>query len=275
MKPPAVSDDDEQLDEFVRRLSRPGKPTWKDHEQLLRNPLLRLMAANVGVDLAALDSQYRDVREGAAATLKAAVLFAPFGWTVTGRAPASSAYVEAVRLYEATRDMATVDQCLTKAWADKVWLRGTFGPMTILAGKNDAVLDVLHERNRLLYKALDHHFRGDYEASVLIVLTQIDGLPYDFTEPPYGFFFDARADAFVDDHTVSGLPSVLRAVWKSVIQDPRETSLSGVFQRSPIIHGRQLAFGTETNSVKAFALLAGVIDWLKPIARVRYGEWSP
>jgi len=30
--------------------------------------------------------------------------------------------------------------------------------------------------------------------------------------------------------------------------------------------GRQLAYGTEVNSTKAFALLSGVIDWLKPKA---------
>jgi hypothetical protein len=33
------------------------------------------------------------------------------------------------------------------------------------------------------------------------------------------------------------MPDVLRAVYRYVIQDPRDTSRSGAFQRSPIIHG--------------------------------------
>jgi hypothetical protein len=32
------------------------------------------------------------------------------------------------------------------------------------------------------------------------------------------------------------------------------------------MHGRYVAFGTETNSTKAFALLAGLLEWLKPRA---------
>jgi hypothetical protein len=63
------------------------------------------------------------------------------------------------------------------------------------------------------------------------------------------------------------MPEVLRTVYGYVIQDPRGTSLSGAFQRGPIMHGRQLAYGTEVNSTKAFALLSGVIDWLKPKGR--------
>lgn len=70
------------------------------------------------------------------------------------------------------------------------------------------------------------------------------------------------------------MPDVLRAVYRYVIQDPRDTSRSGAFQRSPIIHGRQLAFGTEVNSTKAFALLSGVIDWLKPKAAVLTENWN-
>ncbi|PZR64172.1 MAG: hypothetical protein DLM71_03105 [Chloroflexi bacterium] len=138
--------------------------------------------------------------------------------------------------------------------------------MTTLAGRHEPTLDLLLERNRLLTKALEHHERGEYEASVLIVLSQIDGLVFDLTDPSYGFFHEGKDHHFEDDATVAGMPVFLRAVRKSVLRDPRPTSVSGAFQRGPIIHGRQLAFGTLTNSTKAFALLAGVVEWLKPKA---------
>jgi hypothetical protein len=40
------------------------------------------------------------------------------------------------------------------------------------------------------------------------------------------------------------------------------------------MHGRQLAYGTEVNSTKAFALLSGVIDWLKPKAALLTERWQ-
>jgi hypothetical protein len=43
---------------------------------------------------------------------------------------------------------------------------------------------------------------------------------------------------------------------------------------APDTTSTQLAFGTEVNSTKAFALLSGVIDWLKPKAAVLTEKWQ-
>lgn len=260
-----------RVDEIARRLSGPD---WEQQRQFLANPLLRSLARAVGVDLASIDTQHQEMRDGLAAVIQAAIWFAPFGWTVSQHNLKTSDYVEAVALWQRSPDQAAVDEHLTRAWADPVWLRHSYGPMTTLAGRHEPTRDVLLARNRLLNKALSHHNRGEYEASVLIVLSQIDGITYDFTESKHGFFFQAKPDNFVDDSTIAGMPEFLRTVWRYVIQDPRETSLSGAFQRGPIMHGRQLAFGTEVNSTKAFALLAGVIDWLKPKAAVLTEKWQ-
>jgi len=259
--------DDQLLDEFARRLGRPGETSWEEQEAFLRNPIIRALAVGVGVDLGHLDSLRRDVRESAIASIQAAISFAELGWTVSARAPDRHAYAEALRIWRETADPAAVDDCLTKWWNDgKTYLRGTFGPMTPLAGRHQPTLDLLLERNRLLIKALDHHERGEYEASVLIVLSQIDGLVFDLTDPPYGFFYEGKDHNFEDEATVAGMPVFLRSARKAVLRDPRMTSLSGSFQRGPIVHGRQLAFGTLTNSTKAFAMLGGVVEWLKPKA---------
>ena len=266
--------DNGRLDDIGRRLSGPAWADFQKQRLLLTDPLLRLLATEVGVDLAGFESQDRELREGLAALLQSAILFPPLGWTVSASNLRATDYVEAVALWHRSRDPAAIDAHLTRAWADPVWLRHSYGPLTTLAGRHEPTLDLLLARNRLLDKALNHHHRGEFEASVLIVLSQIDGVTYQFTERRHGFFFKATPDNFVDDSTIAGMPEVLRAVYRYVIQDPRETSSSGTFHRSPIVHGRQLAYGTETNSTKAFALLAGVLEWLKPKAAALTEQWQ-
>jgi hypothetical protein len=261
---------------MARRMSGVTRPTWqqqKDFVQFLRNPLLRALASGLGVDVDGLLSQQRDVRESTSATLQAAIWFGPFGWTVSGHQLKSSDYVEAVRMWERSPDEAAIDEHLTRAWANPVWLRRSFGPLTTLAGRHEATLDLLLERNKLLHKALDHHDRGEYEASTMIVLAQVDGLTFDFTEGNYGFFYRAKDDFFEDDATLAGMPEFLKTVRKAVNRDDQRTSLSTVFRRHPIVHGRYLAFGTETNSTKSFALLSGVLEWLKPKAAALTEKW--
>ena len=185
-----------------------------------------------------------------------------------------SDYVEAVALWQLNPDQAAVDEHLTRAWADPVWLRHSYGPLITLAGRHGPTRARLLVRNRLLDKALNHHKRGEYEASILIVLTQIDGLTLDFTEGQHGFFYHAKGEYFLDDETIAGMPEVLATVYRAVNHGDDTTSFSTEFRRHPILHGRYLAFGTETNSTKAFALLAGVLDWLKPKATELTERWQ-
>lgn len=268
--------DDPRLDEVARRLSGPGKPTWQDQKAFLRNPFVRLLAAGLDIDLAALDTQHREMRESTAALIQAAIWFGPLGWTVSGRQLKTTDYIEAVRLWEGTPDESAIDAFLTRAWgeADRVWLRGSFGPMTTLAGRHERTRDLLFERNRLVHKALEHHKYGDYEASTMIVLAQIDGLTFDFTENEYGFFYRGKDHFFEDDSTLAGMPEFLKTVRIAVNRSDDETSLSSAFRRHPIVHGRYPAFGTEINSTKAFALLAGVLEWLKPKASILTEKWQ-
>lgn len=264
-------ENDSRLDEIARRLSG---PSWERDRQLLSDPLLRSLALAVGVDLASIDDRQREVREGLAALMQAAVWFAPFGWTVSARVLEASAYIEAVALWQRDSDQAAIDEYLTRAWASPVWLRQSYGPMTTLAGRHEPTLDVLLARNRLIEKALDHHTRGEYEASVLIVLSQIDGITLQFTESRFGFFRGAKPHDLVDDSTIAGMPEVLLPVWRHITRPSHGPSLSGAFQRHAIMHGAQLEYGTEVNSTKAFALLASVIDWLKPKATALTEKWQ-
>src|SRR5450759_4068371 len=168
--------DDGRLDDIRRRLSGHGWADFQKQRQFLTDPLLRSLAAAVGADIAGLDSQDREVREGLAALLQAAILFPPLGWTVSASNLRATDYVEAVALWHRSRDPAAIDAHLTRAWADPVRLRHSYGPLTTLAGRHEPTLDRLHARNHWLDKAVRHHNAGDYEAAVLIVLSQVDGL---------------------------------------------------------------------------------------------------
>jgi hypothetical protein len=269
--------DDDVLDELLNRMS--GDPAkWQQQQAFMRaleTPFLRGLASSLGVEVSDLASMNADIRASTAALLVAAKEFGEFGWTVSGRMLKSTDYVEAVELWQRTHDEADVDEHLTRAWADGRWLRGAFGPLTSLAGKHEATLDMLLERNRLMSKALAHHEAGEYEASTMLALSQVDGLTLDFTENRFGFFYRAEDQFFEDDETVAGMPQFLRVVRHAVNEGARATSTAETaLRRHPIMHGRYLAFGTETNSTKAFALMAGVLEWLKPRAAVLAAQWQ-
>jgi hypothetical protein len=270
---------DPRIDALARRMSGMSDETWQQQQdfiKFLNLPGIRHLASGLGVKLDDLMSQRQEVAEGTAAMLMAATLFGPFGWTITTRQLKQTDHIEAVRLWERTHDDAIVDDFLTRAWAhgDRIWFRSAIGPLTTLAGKHEATLDLLLERSRLVHKALDHHKAGEYEASTMLVLSQVDGLTFDFTENKFGFFYRGDDSDFEDDETVAGMPEFLRTVRHAVNRRDNTTSLSTAFRRHPVMHGRYVAFGTETNSTKAFALLAGLLEWLKPRAAVLTDQWQ-
>jgi hypothetical protein len=261
--------DDELLDELVRRMSKPGDLTRAQMAEFVQNPLIRGLGGLVGVDMDDLEEKYRDSERTNVAWLRAAAEFTRFGWTPSTRGPHRHAYAEAVEVWDATHDEAAVDECLTRWWNEKdgVYLKAAVGPMTTLAGRHEPTRDLLLARDRIVRRALDHHSAGEYEASVSLLLAQIDGIVLDFTNNEFGFFFKVKPERLVDDETAVGMEIVLRRVAEAVNRPVYESSESEEFLRKGILHGRLLGFGTLTNSTKAVALLGGVIEYLKPVAR--------
>jgi hypothetical protein len=262
--------DEELLNEFVRRMSSPGGLTRPEQKELLANPFIRGVASIAGVDLRRLDEEFSENDRENVAWLRAAAELTRFGWTPSKRGPHRHAYVEAVEIWESTHDPGAVDQCLARWWNDQdmVYLKAAYGPMTTLAGRHEPTRDLLLARDRLVRRAFEHHAAGDYEASVMILLAQIDGLVLEFTNEKFGFFWRASSVVFVDDETVAGMELVLSRVWKAVSTPVHGSSQSSEFLRHGILHGRLLGFGTRVNSTKAFALLGGVIEYLGLLAKV-------
>jgi hypothetical protein len=271
-----VDPNDARLDPLARRLSRIGGVTWaqqRDLIQQLQDPTFRSLVTSLDVDVEEINELHARAGRSLVALLQGAIYFGPLGSTITGHNIASRSLIEAVHIWESTQDEARVDAVLTAAW-NPVVLRGSLGPLTTLAGHHEPTLETLLARKRLLDIALAHHDRGEFEASTMIVLSQVDGLTLDFTEGRHGFFYHGSDQLFVDEATVAGMPDFLATVYRAINRSDDTTSSSTAFRRHPIMHGRYFAFGSATNSTKAFALLSGVLEWLRPKAFVLTEKWQ-
>lgn len=262
---------EERLEEVVRRVIGPD---WERQRIFIRNPVIRAFALAAGFDMTAIDNEYADAQRGLVTLLEAAVSFGPLGWAVSARNLRTTDYEAAAAIWRRDQDPEAVDALLGSAWTDLIWLRHACGPVTTLAGRHGPTQAIMRARLRLLDKAVSHHMAGDYEASTLIVLSQVDGLTFDFTNGEHGFFWHAKDTFFEDDHTLAGMPEFLRTVRAAVNARVEATTLSGGFRRHAFVHGRDPAFGTQANSAKAFALLAAVIDWLEPKATRLTERWQ-
>lgn len=124
------------------------------------------------------------------------------------------------------------------------------------------------QRHRLLEKALRHHLFGAYEASVPIVLAQIEGITADATGGKLFFSTDARRQAdVVDDSVLAAIPGYLPRLRGFFSRGSRVTSADGGLSRHAVLHGRELAYDSSLNSAKCFLLLQAVLDWAMPRVR--------
>jgi hypothetical protein len=207
---------------------------------------------------------------GVVALARASALLGPLGWTVASDRLVDGTYAKAVALVDAGGDASAIDEVMTAAWSNRVTLSSTYGPLHWLYGPEDKSIDLMIARIALLDQALEHHLRGDYAAAVLIVLSQIDGITLDATSNKHGCFIRPDGLPLEDNATIAGLPGNLSAARKVILKDRWETTMDGRLERHPIVHGRELAYGTEANSCKAFGLLGSMIEFL----RARYGRSS-
>ena len=224
-----LSLDEQTLDDLVRRMGM-DSVKWRSQRAWLEDPDVHALAEARLMDLSPVRRDLQEAIEGLVALARASVRLGPLGWTVAGDRLVNGTYTKAVALIDADEDQSAIDEVMTTAWSNRVTLRGTYGPILWLYGPDDNSIDLMIGRIALLDQALEHHLRGEYAAAVLIVLSQIDGITLDATNNKHGCFIKAN-----------GLP----------------------LERHRIMHGRELAYGTEVNSCKAFGLLGSMIDFLR------------
>jgi hypothetical protein len=222
----------------------------------------------VGVDLMQIREPVDQARNLLSDMARAIMVFAPLGWAPSSRAP-TDVYADALDVYRRTGSLEEAEQHLVKGWNEKDRLRYLILPIRGLGMGHDPLHDKYLQRSRLVEKAVEHHNNGAYEASVPIVLAQADGIVYDLTDPPRGFFGKRKAGHLVDDTTIAGLPEGLQPLRLLFSEDMRVSGATGALSRHGILHGRELGYDSKINSTKAFVLLVAIIEWAQSRARTR------
>jgi len=197
----------------------------------------------------------------------AIITFAPSGWAPSSLIP-TQPYSAALHTYRETGNLEAAEAVLVEAWNEQNRLRLLLRPLLGLGAGYEPLNETFRLRWRLVDKALRHHEAGSFEASVPIVLAQIDGIVSDVTEQQAWYFQGkGRASYLVDDRTVAGLPEGLEPLRNLVSRSVKHSGATGALVRHGILHGQELGYDTLINSTKAFVLLLEIVDWAQPRAR--------
>ena len=185
------------------------------------------------------------------------------GWGVVNLPMSEQA--EARKLIAAGDDGAA-DSLLADLWDDERRTGRVVARVGSLGAADPATRAISLQRRRLLMKAHEHHHSGAFEASVPIVLAQVEGITADVTE---GSMFFSKGSKAADVEDLSRLVSIsagLPAVRLAYIADVPTTQAKGSLSRHGILHGRELAYDTRVVSAKVWSLLDAVVEWAMPRA---------
>lgn len=196
---------------------------------------------------------------------EAVAVFAPLGWAMCGRWHRDGT-LRALRLAGEDATEEAIDEAITEVWNNdnKTWLHHAATPIRQWSNSHYPFKQLLWDRVVLIEKAIEHHFAGAYEASIPIVLAQIDGMSIDVTGK--SFFSKKNNDPYMDDETLAGMEANLPVVRGVFSEDVRPSGHYGRVSRHGVMHGRDLAYATRANSTKAIVLVAALAEYLPKIA---------
>lgn len=228
--------------------------------QFFQSRFGKTIAKIAGVDISAVEELSTLLDE----TSDAALLVAPLGWPMVELRPTGfyGTAAEAVK----SGDIGRAEQVLVEGWNNTDIFGVGIKRVLTLHGGDLPKMALLQKRYHLLSKALSHHRDGNYEASVPIVLSQIDGLLRDVLHID---FYNSKS---LQHRTIKELelsPEMRRSLaglHGVLCKNVSSTQLNGVLSRHGILHGRELGYDTEVNSTKALVALLAVIEWLQPVS---------
>lgn len=200
--------------------------------------------------------------------------FPKLGWAPSSQIPLD-AYEHAIEAFDASGKADQVETILIEGWMASSVLGNLPARVGVLGAGDDNLWQITRQRERLLSKAWTHHQEGSYEASVPLVLAQIDGITTDATaEPsaPEGQVFFSRSAGravVVDDVTLAGMDAGLPVVRNWFSEPCNETVADGLPRRHGVLHGRELGYDTLVSSTKTFVLLLAVLEWAGPLYRAQ------
>lgn len=229
-------------------------------------PAITQYLAMQGVNLDALigvQAEMDSLHRGAAQAIR---VFAPLGWAPCGAMP-TSAYATALEAL-ATEGPEAAEQVLVEAWDDEHRLKRPVQQISSLGHPEEDYHDLFWHRSRLLAKAYEHHRAGAYEASIPILLAQIEGFVADVSGGKMFFSRDPqKAVEVVDASAIATLDESLPVAREFFSAGMDYTASEGSLRRHGILHGRELGYATRINSVKAFVLLQALVEWAQPLVR--------
>lgn len=229
-------------------------------------PGLALRLGVQGVDLDALTGVQADMDSLHRGAVQAIRVFAPLGWAPCGAMP-MNAYATALEAL-ATDGEEAAEQVLVETWDDEHRLKRPVQQISSLGHPEADYHDLFWRRSRLLAKAYDHHRAGAYEASIPILLAQIEGFVADVSGGKLFFSRDPQKAADVIDSTaIATQDEALPVVREFFSAGMDYTASEGSLSRHGILHGRELGYATRINSVKAFVLLQALVEWAQPLVR--------
>lgn len=163
--------------------------------------------------------------------------------------------------YLGTGDARAADETIA-GWFNTRWMSRTVARVAFITDGTAKGRGLFEQRARLLRDAQRHHEGGDFAASIMIVLAQVEGITAQVTAPPEGgpgkLFFTTRGGRKADVVDPSDLASIQASLDR--LRDVYSTGVpvaqaAGDLSRHGIMHGQELAFDTRLNSAKCWSLL--------------------
>jgi hypothetical protein len=225
------------------------------------------------VDIGAFESTGRQIDQLMTTMADALLLFTPLGWAPTAFAP-TDVYDRALRAYRTTGAVDQVEDILVSGWNEEGRLESRPNHLVNFGQGDEELEEFFRARHVLVRKAIAHHRNKAYEASVLILLAQADGITLQITGKQ--LFVQGRPKHVVDNESIAGLPEGLQVLAPLFAASQKETTISDELSRHGILHGLQLGYDTKVNSTKCVVLLMAVMDWAEPkvkrMVEIRHAE---
>jgi hypothetical protein len=144
-------------------------------------PFLRLAK----IDLEQLRGPITQARKLTADMAEAIALYTPLGWAPSSKMPVEI-YTDALGVYQRTGSLEEAQRRLVEGWnSPEDWFHYLLMPIRGLGLGHDGLHGNFRRRAVLVEKAVGHHKNGAYEASVPIVLAQVEGITLDISGRPF------------------------------------------------------------------------------------------
>ncbi len=120
-------------------------------------------------------------------------------------------------------------------------------------------------REKIIRAAFKAHKNGDYELSIPVLLTQIDGISHKILG--YSCYKIKKTAKFVEDQIADSLHKALLyplAQKLEITKDWNDAEVDfDLLNRHMILHGRNLVYGTRPNSLKVISFINYVVQVLE------------